>query len=264
MADAIRRLVLIAIIGAIFGTIAAGVTLTRWRELRRLDPEFVFARGELRIATDGSFPPFAIAEGNDLYGLDVEIGLALGEKLDMPVRFVNMGFDGLYDSLLADQVDVIISTLLVEFWRMNDVLYTRPYFNAGLMLVSDDEQHRFDSMEDIAGHSLAYEFGSAADAEARRWSRRIERFKAMPYELPEYALDAVRMGEADAALVDAVSARLYLRQHRDWQASSVYVTDELYVIAVHIDRPGIYHLVDRALNELLHEGVIAEIIRRWL
>jgi ABC-type amino acid transport substrate-binding protein len=263
MADAIRRLVLIAIIGAIFGTIAAGVTLTRWRELRRLDPEFVFARGELRIATDGSFPPFATADGNDLYGLDVEIGLALGAKLDMPVRFVNMGFDGLYDSLLADQVDVVISTLLVEFWRMNDVLYTRPYFNAGLMLVSDGEL-RFDSMREIAGHTLAYEFGSAADAEARRWSRRIESFESMPYELPEYALDAVRLGEADAALVDAVSTRLYLRQHGDWQPSSVYVTDELYVIAVHIDQPGIYHLVDRALNELLHEGVIDEIIRRWL
>ena len=63
----------------------------------------------MRIGVDASYPPFAVATADDLFGLDIDLGSALGERLGIPVRFVNMGFDGLYDSLRADQVDVVIS-----------------------------------------------------------------------------------------------------------------------------------------------------------
>jgi ABC-type amino acid transport substrate-binding protein len=266
MAAGTRRLMLALFALGIVGAVGIAATLfaLRWRGLQIPAPSQVLARGELRIGVDASYPPFATADlAGNLSGLDIDIGLAIGERLGMPVRFVNMGFDGLYDSLQADQVDIVISTLLFEFWRTRDVRYTRPYFDAGLVLVSDAGT-RIHSMQDIPGKSLAYEFGAAADAEARAWSRRVAAFKTQPYELPEYALDAVRLGVADAALVDAASARLYLRKHADWDATLNHVTSTQYVVAVHYDRVATWLLIDQTLGDLLHEGIIAEIIRRWL
>lgn len=222
----------------------------------------LFPYGELRIGVDASYPPFA-ATADDLFGVDIDMGRALGEQLNIPVRFVNMGYDGLYDSLKADQVDLLISALLIDASRTSDVRYTLPYYNAGLVLVSD-EQNPLPTMADLPGHSLAYEFGSEADQLAARWLRRVPPFDIRPYELPEYALAAVRLKAADAALVDATSARLYLRAHPDWRAVYHYVTDSQYAMAVRIDRGAMWEAINRALAELLDDGTVERILKKWL
>ena len=243
--------------------IAAGVAIVWQLSLRAVPPlEEIFPTGEIRIGVDASNPPFAVATADDLFGLEIDLGHALADQIGIPARFINMSYDGLYDSLLVDQIDILIATLTIEPLRMDDVLYTRHYFNAGLMLVSPSSQP-VDSFDELSGHALAYEFGSDADALARRWLRRIQPFETRPYELPNYALDAVRLGQADAALVDAISARLHLRQH-NWKVHLSYVTDQWYPVAVRGDQVARWQIVDRALRTLDDNGILDQIIDRWL
>lgn len=245
--------------------LAGALFLIRWNSVERPGPliKELFPYGEMRVGVDASYPPFAVATANDLFGLDIDLGREIARRLNVPARFVNMGYDGIYDSLKADQVDVVISALLIDPSRTNDVLYTLPYYNAGFVLVSDAGQS-ITRMADLSGHSLAYEFGSDADTLARAWLRRIPPFDTRPYELPVYALDAARLREADAALVDATSARLYLREHPDWQAQLHYVTDSLYAAAVRINRGKTWEAINFALQSLVDDGTLAEIVGRWL
>jgi ABC-type amino acid transport substrate-binding protein len=226
-------------------------------------PAQVFPHAELRVGVDPSYPPFAVAGADGLFGLEIDLARALGDELGLPVRFVTLGYDGLYDALRVDSVDVLISALVIDPARRNDVQYTRPYFDAGLLLVSPVGTP-FGDMTLMPGHALAYEFGSAADAETRRWLRRVQPFERRPYELGRYALDAVRLGEADAALVDAVTARLYLREHPDWPAQSFYVTHNSYAMAVRADRGAVWAAVNNALEALAFDGRLDAIIERWL
>jgi polar amino acid transport system substrate-binding protein len=244
----------------------AGATFAlRWSSVERPGPPVkeLFPYGEMRIGVDASYPPFAVATATDLFGLDIDLGQALAKRLDVPVRFVNMGFDGLYDSLKNDQVDVLLSALLIDASKTGGVRYTIPYYDAGLVLVSDAGQS-FDSMRGLPGYALAFEFGSEADIVARAWLRRIPAFEMRPYELPDYALDAVRLRQADAALTDATSTRLYLRVHPDWQAYYTYVTDAFYAAAVRIDRGRTWDAVNQAMRSLADDGTLEEIILRWL
>lgn len=258
MAARPRRIVLIV------AAIIAVALVALWQLSRRSAPPLteIFPYGEMRIGVDASNPPFAVATAADLFGLEIDLGRALGEQIRIPVRFVNMSYDGLYDALKADQVDILIATLTIDPLRLADVLYTRHYFNAGLVLVSPLSQP-LESMSDLSGHALAYEFGSEADALARRWLRRIAPFETRPYELPAHALDAVRLAQADAALVDATSARLHLRQH-DWEAHLTYVTNLWYPVAVPSDQMARWQIVDKALQALADDGTLDEIIDRWL
>lgn len=237
----------------------------RWHAYERPGPPLreIFPYGEIRIGVDASYPPFAVATSDDLFGLDIDVGRAIAERLKIPVRFVNMGYDGLYDSIRADQVDVVISALLIDPRRTAEVRYTQPYFNAGLVLVSDALRPVLSAPE-IAGQRLAFEFGSVADSEARTWTRRIANFETQPYELPTYALDAVRYGAADAALVDSVSYRLYIKQHPAWPASASYTKDALYAAAVRFDREAMWTAINRALTAIIEDGTLNEIIQRWL
>lgn len=263
MAARTRRLDLRSALTAWALLLAATLFPFHWYTVEHPIPPIrsVIPTDALRIGVDASYPPFAGATADGLFGLEIDLGKVLGERLGIPVHFVNMGYDGLYDSLRADQVDLVISTLLFDPSRMNDVRYTRHYFNAGLVLVSDSE---FESMEDLPGHTLAFELGSEAEAEARRWLRRVLPFETAPYELSQYALDAVRLDQADAALTDAVSAHLYLREHPAWNATIAQVTDSGYVIASRNDRVDLWRAVNWGLNTLESDGTLADLISIWL
>ncbi|MCU0510956.1 MAG: ABC transporter substrate-binding protein [Anaerolineae bacterium] len=228
-----------------------------------LPPAVAFPAGVLRVGVDASFPPFALDEGGTLAGVDIDLGQAIAAYHGLPVRFVPISFDALYDALLTDQVDVLISALLVNPLRTQDVRYTRPYFDNGLRLVSPAAAP-LPGMAALPGLRLAYEFGGTADNEARAWLRRVDDFALRPYELPQIALDALRVGAADAALVDATTLALYLRQQPGWPVQAVPVTHVFYAAAVRLDRPATFAAVDGALAALAADGTLAHILRKWL
>lgn len=246
-------------------TLTATVFAIRWYAVERPGPPIkeLFPYGEMRIGVDASFPPFAVATADDLFGLDIDLGRALSARLKVPVRFVNMGYDGLYDALKTDQVDMLISALLIDPSRTNEVLYTLPYYNAGLALITPVDRP-FKVMSELSGQTLAFEFGSLADQTARQWLRRIAPFSTQPYETPDDALDANRLGLSDTTLADTTSIRLYLREHPDWKADYTQVTDVLYAVAVRIDRGRTWAAVNEALQSLVDDGSLEAIIARWL
>lgn len=225
--------------------------------------KYSFPHGEIRIGVDASFPPFAVDDGQSMYGLDIDLGNAIADEIGMPVRFINMGFDGLIDSVIADQVDMVISALRVDPTRMAEVRYTTHYYDAGLLLVTPSGSP-ITMMEFMKGYDIAYEFGSLADAEVREWEKRIGKMQHQPYELPQYALDAVRLDVSDAALVDATSYFLYMRDHPEWETQTRYVTHEVYAIAIRIDRLGTWKFVNQALNALKKSGELDRIKEKWL
>ncbi len=268
MAAPARRVIAFTLAAAVtvwLWALAGALFAIRWNSVPRPTPSTraLFPYGEMRVGVDASSPPFAVATADDLFGLEIDLARALAAELDIPVRFVNMGYDGLYDSLRADQVDLVIAQLLYDPQLTRSASYTRPYYNAGLVLVSPAARP-LRAMADLPGRALAYEFGGEADTEVRRWLRRVLPFDQRPYELPAFALDAVRLGQADAALADATSARLYLREHPGWQAALAPVTDSLYVIATRADRPALAARVDEALARLEADGTLARIIDQWL
>lgn len=250
-----KLIVALVLVLAIYG-------LWRWIDSWPPTKEQAFPRGEMVVAVDASFPPFALDNGGTLHGLDIDLAMALGQEMNIPVRFVNMGYDGLYDALIDNQVDVVISALLVNPARMGEVLYTRPYFDNGLVLVTPPSS-TIDKMRDLPGHALALEYGSVAHSEAQSLLRRLDTFEVRPYELPQIALDAVRLGEADAALVDMTSYYLYQSQHPGWQSDSNRVSNAFYAIAVRIDRDATWEWVDAALGSLQKDGRLDTIVEKW-
>lgn len=259
-----NRLALFTLFCCFIGSgVIAGWTVRDYLLNRPIIAKYAFPHGEIRIGVDASFPPFAVDDGTSVWGLDIDLGNAIAKEIGMPVRFVNMGFDGLYDSVIADQVDMVISALQVDLTRTAEVRYTQHYFDAGLVLVTPDSSP-ITMMEFMQGYRIAYEFGSVADAEVREWEKRIGRMQHQPYELPDYALDAVRLEQADAALVDNTSYRLYLRDHPEWQSQYRHVTTEVYSIAIRIDRLNAWKLVNHALTTLKESGELDKIIAKWL
>jgi polar amino acid transport system substrate-binding protein len=219
-------------------------------------------RGTLRVGLDASFPPFEMINGNDeIVGLDVDIARAIAADLGVEAQFVNIGFDGLYDALLARRVDMVLSGLPYDPRWTEDVAYTHNYFNAGQMLVTRVDENSISTMEDLTGHTIAIEWGSQADMEGRRLAREIDGITLLRRESAEAALEALFGGEADAAIVDAVSgASAFPRGLR----IVTYVSDDWYVGAVHIESQALLEAANQSFARLSESGEMARMQAEWL
>lgn len=261
----LRQWLLIAIVAAIVG-LPTSYYVARWvwRTFFRPPVEQpMLPYGELRVGIDASYPPFGVDLGGELIGLDVDLAQAVAEEMGVPLRFINMGYDGLYDSLRADQADALFSALRVDPLRMNDARYTTPYFNAGQVLVRRPESG-IDRMQDMEGHTIAIEFGTEGDLTARTWQRRLRELTVRSYDVAAAALDAVLAGEADAALVDAISARLWLNEHDGLAAAPDFVTSDPYAVAVQVGNVKLWEALNTALTTLIENGTVEDIIDRWM
>lgn len=226
---------------------------------RRLQEE-----GVLRVGLDPTYPPFETAEEGPLRGIDVDLARAIGDELGLEVSFVYFGFDGLYDALATEQVDALISALVVRIEQTDDFAYSEPYFNAGQILIVAQDEESVEAMADLEGRTLSVELGAQGHVEATEWERRLRNLAIEPHNSPQEALDAVAQGGADAALVDAISGRLYLAQHEQVKQAGDAVTVEPFAIVVRKEDERLLEEIDGALETLEERGQVREIVQRWM
>lgn len=222
-------------------------------------------RGVLRVGLDASFPPFeALNEQGEVVGLDADLARAIGADLGVRVEFVNIGFDGLYDALLARRVELVISGLPVDPRWTKDVAYSATYFNAGqaLLVRGEGAGAGIAGAEDLAGQTVAVEWGSLADVEARRIGRTAPGLETLPQPTAREAVQAVLDGRAGAAIVDNVTARGALAAGDELRLVTM-LSDDWYAAAVRIDSRELLAAVNRTLRRLEESGEMAALQERW-
>ena len=219
--------------------------------------------GVLRVGIDPTYPPFAVATDNDLWGLDVDLMRAVAAAYNLEAEFVYFGYDGLYDALSTEQVDVLASALVVQPERTRDFAYSQPYFDAGQALIVPSASP-IAGPDDLAEHVLAVELGAQGHVLATTWQRRLPGLTIAPYRSVGEALDAVASGAAAAALVDNISGRLYLQQTPHLVRLSPPVESEPYALVVRARDKLLLDRLNDALQDLQRSGALEAIIRRWL
>jgi ABC-type amino acid transport substrate-binding protein len=231
----------------------------------------VQATGELRVGLDASFPPFeSLDAAGNVVGFDADLARAVAARLDAEPVFVNIGFDGLYDALLAKRVDVVISGLPYDPRRTRDVIYSQPYFNAGQVLVlragdstMADSGSSAPLPDLLSGRTVAVEWGSQADMEARRLKQTIADLETLPQPTAQDALNALVAGDADAAIADAVSVYQFMSANGGQVRRVETLTDEPYVIASRIKSRRLAQAVDDALAGLRESGTLDALLAKW-
>lgn len=223
------------------------------------------SRGVWRVAMDPSFPPFENLDvtAGEVVGLDVDLARAIGARWSIRTEIVSLGFDELLDAVAAHQVDAAISALPIQPERTEDVRFSEPYVQAGIVLVVP-RASQVREVADLDGLRVAVEWGSQGDAEARRLLETSGvTFQLLPHETVASALDALADGQADAAIVDAISMAL----HRSSAALTVVgdpLVSDPYVVVVAADARRLLQEVNQALRGLESDGTLEAIRSRWL
>lgn len=229
--------------------------------------ERVQESGILRVGLDPTYPPFEMADGIPLEGFDVDLARAVAADLGLTAEFVHFGYDGLYDALHTEQVDVLISGLVVFPERTRDFAYSDSYFNAGQLLIAP-EAADLTSIESLANHTLAVELGAEGHVLATTWERQLPALTIMPYNSPDEALTAVTTGAADAVLIDSISGRLFLKNKPTGELTTNFsltaITEEPFAFVTRIDDRELLEKLNESLRRLKENGTLQTIDQRWL
>jgi polar amino acid transport system substrate-binding protein len=161
-------------------------------ELRRLSR----ATGEVQHAVDGR----AVA------GFDVDLAAAAARALGVKLEVVLVDrFDDLLPGLVAARYDVVMSGLTRTLPRARLIAFSDPYFASGLQVLVPASS-RFSTLASVgAAHArVAVRAGTTGDSFARTMlGGAIVRALASD----EAVFAAVDRGDADAAVIDYISAR---------------------------------------------------------
>ena len=239
-----------------------GVLLLMGCRARDASLQRVEDAGLLRVGLDPTFPPFESAADGDLSGFDVELARLLAERLGVEAQFVFFGFDGLYDALATGQVDALLSALVVQPERTRLFAFSEPYFNAGEVLVVN-ETSTVGEMEQLGSGRVAVELGAQGHVVALEWQKRLPDLQIDPHNSAEEALQAVSRGVADAALVDSISAALFVKEAPGLRVADDAVTVEPFAIVVRIEDESLLDALNAALEELGQGGQLDSLRARW-
>jgi ABC-type amino acid transport substrate-binding protein len=227
----------------------------------------ILARGVFTVATDASYPPFSAvdADGN-LFGFDIDLAEAIGREWGVRVEFENIAYDALLDTLISERDDAVISAFVPQPERTKQILFSGSYFVGGTVAVIKLETGTTLKGNPVlwaSGKTLAVEYGAGGDAIARQWKQRTPDITILPKPTADEALLSVENDQAQAALVDAISAYSFLRDRPTLALAGPPLEPEPYAIAVSARSRTLHQQVEQALAALETDGTLAELKVKW-
>ncbi len=227
-------------------------------------------RGELVVAMDPANLPYSSAKG-DRPGFDVEIARALAAELGIKLRldWLDVQRETAIGKLLQRECDIALGAAVDRNAVEDDdelagkVVYSRPYYGTGYLLVQRVKGPHAKSLAEIRGgpRRLGTEAGSVADYRLRQrgHQRRLYRNQLA-------VLKALNDGDIDFAYLWAnVGWTLHTSPDFALQIVPGYVPEDRWNIAVALG-PGDDELkgrIDAALEKLVRNGTVSRALARY-
>ena len=221
--------------------------------------------GEWRVGLDPSFPPFEMLDGiGRPIGFDVDLAEQIAASWGVTVTFHSIGFDSLFDAVMAGRIDSAISALPVDPRFARDVSYSIPYFDAGLVWLTRSDRLTISHLADWGDKRVAVERGSESDAFLRRLSQRVPDVLVERYPSCGAVVRVVLEGNADVTLLDAITAWQVVAHNPGLQIVGEVVEPLPYVAVLPMNAPRLMREVNRAIIALQTAGELDRLQQKWL
>jgi len=252
----IKRTFLLAL--AVLGTAAAVVAPASAADLLAT----VKARGTLKVALEGTYPPFNYKEKNgELAGYDVDVAKLLASKLGLKVAFVSSEWASILAGLAANKYDVIISQVGINPKREQAFDFSLPYiYSMPQLIVRNNDTAGYKSLADLKGKKLGVGQGSVYEQQAKA----VPGIEVRSYAAAPDTMGDLASGRIDAALNDSLMSAYLLKISRlPIKAGARVGAVERMGIPFKKGNPAFKQALDKALTEAANDGSLKAISVKW-
>lgn len=225
--------------------------------------------GILIVASAYPDPPFEVMLKGSAGGFDLELMRAICAQLGLALQLVHYSgdnFNGIFDGLVKQSCDAVISGTTITPERSAIALFSQPYleFNQGVA-VNRRLTPNVSTTTDLRGLIAGIQSGNTSDAVAR-WLRAegiIAGIKYYPYHGIATALDELEAGRI-GLVIKLFPVISWLVKARPQLVVAMQVpTHEQLAIAFAKENTALCEAVNRSLAALRDNGEFARLKARW-
>lgn len=222
----------------------------------------VKARGTLRIACEGTYPPFNFKDAKgQLTGFDVEIAQAIAARMGVKPEFTTTEWSGILAGLQAGKYDVIVNQVAATDKRRETFDFSEPYvISYPQLIVRANDTRQLATPADLKGKKIGVGQGS----NYAELAKSIEGAEVRTYPgAPEYLQD-LASNRIDVAINDSLLIP-YLRDKTRLpvKAGAPIGKPESNAIPFRKGSPKFKQAIDQALQALKADGTYARISNKW-
>ena len=223
----------------------------------------VKARGVLRIAVEGTYPPFNFKDqkSGELAGFDVEVAQLLAAKLGVKAEFLATEWSGILAGLATGKFDVIVNQVGITPERQKVFDFSDPYtISSPQLMLRKADGAVYKSLNDLKGKKLGVGQGSNYEQTAKTVTG-VE-VKSYP-GAPEYLQD-LAIGRLDAALNDSLMVS-YLLKTSNLPLKAGAPVGEVVKMGIPFQKgnPQFKAALDKALAAAISDGSFAKVSVKW-
>lgn len=156
----------------------------------------------LRIATDGTFPPYSMVQPDGtLAGFDVDIANALCREMKVTCNIVQYDFDGMIPALKARKFDAIVASMAITEERKKVVAFSDKYEGGYSRFIGPKGTTLSGEVDAMKGEKIGVQMGSIQENYARHVYGKAGA-TVVSYGSPEQAWLDLRAGRVGAIVVE--------------------------------------------------------------
>ena len=226
--------------------------------------------GKLIMATNAQFPPYELVSdgegfnGTGFEGIDVEIASAIADKLGLELQIDDMDFDSALLAVQNNTADVMLAGLSYSEERDEVVDFTDSYATGvQVVIVKDGSDVTMDNLgEKMIGTqrgTTGYIYASDTPENGGYGEDHV-----LAYDNGATAVQALMNGQIDAVIIDEAPAKEFVAANEGLTILPGNWVEEQYCAAVDEGNTALQNAINTALNELMDDGTVDEIIAKYI
>ncbi len=222
----------------------------------------VKAAGVIRVAQTQANPPWNFLENGKPAGYDVDVANELARRMGIAkVEFVASNFQSFIAGVQAGRFDAVVSGQTITDERKKQVDFSRPYEVNGISIFVASASG-IAGVADLRGKKIAVTAGTTQAAFAKKT---IPDADIKTYDNATLGLTEVGRGRADAALCSRFQgAFLAQKNGLAVKPAGPLLESEVNGISFAKGSTAFKQAVDKALGDMISDGTLATISRKWL
>jgi polar amino acid transport system substrate-binding protein len=218
------------------------------------------------IATDATWPPMEFVDENtkEIVGFDIDLMKEIAKEGGFTYEFKDTAWDGIFAGLAADKYDAVMSSVTITDDRKKSMDFSKPYVNAGQVLVVSKKTSGVTSLADMKGMTAGAQIGTTGAFEIDK----VAGVKAKTYDEIGLAFEDLINGRIDGVVADSPTAASFALQNETYKGKLKIVgepfTDEYYGIAVNKGNTDVLALINKGLDGVLGTSAYKKLENKWL
>ena len=227
--------------------------------------------GKLIMSTNAAFPPYEmVADGEGAYngfeGIDVEIAVALADKLGLELVIDDMDFDSALVAVQNGKSDMVLAGLTYKEERDKVMDFSTSYATGQQVVIVPDGSD-IETMDDLANDKMiGVQRGTTGEMYAADTPENggYGEDHVLAYDNGALAVQAMLNGQVDAVIIDNGPAQEYVKANAGLHLLEGDWVLENYCLAVDEGNTGLLEALNSALEEMIADGTVQAIIDKYI